>query len=263
MNETMLKKLESDSLQRIEHAKTLQELEALDVELFGRKQGTLTEMLKTIKDLSLEEKKSFGMQINTLKATLQQAFDVKKTELLSVQSDLTPFDITEPYIHNHEKGTLHPITLLQQELEDFFVQLGFLVLDGPEIESEYYNFESLNIPADHPARDMQDTFYIENHPGMLMRTHTSSVQVRALREYGAPLQAIVPGRCFRNEATDARHEHTFYQLEGFVVGEGIRFSHLKGILEAMAQWLYGSATKVRLRPKFYRFVEPGVNGEVT
>lgn len=138
-----------------------------------------------------------------------------------------------------------------------------MVLDGPELESDYYNFEAVNIPPDHPARDMQDTFYIQGHPNWVMRTHTSSLQVRAMEKYGAPLRAIVPGRCFRNEATDPRHEHTLYQLEGIVIGHGINFSHLKGVIETVACHLYGPETKVRFLPKFYPFVEPGVRGEVT
>jgi phenylalanyl-tRNA synthetase alpha chain len=137
------------------------------------------------------------------------------------------------------------------------------VLDGPELESEYYNFTSLNIPADHPARDMQDTFYIKGHSDWVMRTHTSPVQVRSMQKYGAPLRAIIPGKCFRNEATDVRHEHTFYQLEGLVIDKDVNFSHMKGVLEAVFQHIFGPETKIRLRPKFYPFVEPGVNGEVT
>jgi phenylalanyl-tRNA synthetase alpha chain len=172
-------------------------------------------------------------------------------------------DISEPVLPRPEYGALHPITEVRQNLETFFRGKGFLVLDGPELESEFYNFEALNIPADHPARDMQDTFYIKDHPTLLMRTHTSGMQVRALQMYGAPLAAVVPGRCFRNEATDVRHEHTFYQFEGFVVGENVTLAHLKGTLEAAAQHLYGPQTQVRLRPKFYPFVEPGMNGEVT
>ena len=152
-----------------------------------------------------------------------------------------------------------------------------MVLDGPELESDYYNFTAVNIPANHPARDMQDTFYIKKHPNWLLRTQTTSVQVRAMQKYGlpalpdrqadgrqgAPLRAIVPGRCFRNEATDARHEHTLYQIEGVVIDQGINFSHMKAVLEKVVKHLYGAETKLRLRPKYYPFVEPGVNGEIT
>jgi phenylalanyl-tRNA synthetase alpha chain len=139
----------------------------------------------------------------------------------------------------------------------------FFIADGPELESDFYNFTALNIPPTHPARDMQDTFYIEGHEGVVMRTHTSPVQVRTLRKYGTPLRMIAPGRCFRNEATDVRHEHTFHQFEGLVVDKGISMADLKGVLEVVAKHLYGADTEIRLRPKFYPFVEPGVNGEVT
>ena len=146
--------------------------------------------------------------------------------------------------------------------------MGLMVLDGPELESDYYNFQALNIPKHHPARDMQDTFYIDkkNSEGeldLVMRTQTSPVQVRAMQKYGAPIRAVVPGRCFRSEATDVRHEHTLYQLEGLVVDENINFSHMKAILEAVGKKLYGQETKLRMRPKYYPFVEPGSNGEYT
>ena len=150
--------------------------------------------------------------------------------------------------------------------------MGFTVLDGPELESDYFNFEALNIPEHHPGRDMQDTFYVglnndEKFAGgdgkLLMRTHTSPVQVRAMLKYGAPLRVVVPGRCFRNEATDARHEHTFYQFEGLMIGEGVNFSHMKGVLEKIGKNLFSEQTQLRMRPKFYPFVEPGSNGEYT
>ena len=172
-------------------------------------------------------------------------------------------DITQPNLPKHESGHLHPITLVQNQLEDLFTSMGFAIEDGPELESEYYNFTALNIPETHPARDTQDTFYIKDHAGWVMRTHTSSMQVRAMQSNDLPMRVIMPGRCYRNESTDARHEHTFYQLEGFVVDENISFANLKGILEVVAKNLYGPEAKIRLRPKFYPFVEPGVNGEVS
>ena len=178
--------------------------------------------------------------------------------------------MTQPTMPPREQGHLHPVTQVQEELEELFTSMGFMVLDGPELESDFYNFTALNIPSSHPARDMQDTFYIDGKtakPGSeetawVMRTHTSTFQVRAMRKYGVPLRAVVPGRCFRNEATDARHEHTFHQLEGIVVGKGISFAHMKGVFQAVADHLYGKGTKIRLSPKFYPFVEPGVRGEL-
>src|SRR3989339_400955 len=185
-----------------------------------------------------------------------------------MQNSLNDFvDVTLPG-KKITKGHIHPITRIQNELEDLFIAMGFMVLDGPELESDFYCFEALNILKNHPARDMQDTFYIDpasikNSKGgfdkngeydMVMRTHTSPVQVRAMQKYGAPLRAIVPGRCFRNEATDVRHEHTLYQIEGLMIDRDINFSHLKAMLEIVGKKLYGEDTRLRMRPKFYPFV---------
>jgi phenylalanyl-tRNA synthetase alpha chain len=264
---THLEQLESTALSAIASAKTLKQLEEIELLFLGRKQGELTNFMKTLKDMTPEERKQVGEAANAVKEKIEKVIAQKKSELQ--QAEWTQklaeeqIDITQPSLPPKSYGHLHPITLVQRDLEDFFTSMGFMIADGPELESEYYNFDAVNVPANHPARDMQDTFYIKHHPNWVMRTHTSSVQVRALQKYGAPIRAIVPGRCFRNEATDARHEHTFNQLEGVVVDTHITFAHLKGTLEAVAKHLYGEETKVRLRPKFYPFVEPGVNGEVT
>ncbi len=254
--------IQSEAIEQIHKACTMPELDTIELSLFGRKHGMLSEILKGLKDLDVAARKVQGELANDAKGAIQSELDERRAELIEQETG-GDIDVTECLIPPLPRGTLHPITLISDELEDMFSGMGFRVYDGPEIETEYYNFEALNIGVDHPARDMQDTFYIKDLPGRLMRTHTSSSQVRAMREFGAPLAVIVPGRCFRNEATDARHEHTFFQLEGFVVGSDISFAHLKGILEATARHLYGSDTQVRLRPKYYPFVEPGVNGEVT
>lgn len=255
--ESTLKK----GLQAVAAAKNIDELNDIEQRFFGRKSGEFNAFLKSIKSLSDEEKRTRGAQIQAANKELVRALEEKKKELGATHT--ITLDLSEPSFDGGQRGTLHPITQIQWKLEDFFVRMGFAVLDGPELETDYYNFESLNFPADHPARESQDSFYIANMPGRLMRTHTSSMQVRALREYGSPLHAIIPGRCFRNEATDSRHEHTFHQLEGFMVGTDVSFAHLKGLLEATARELYGSDVRVRLRPKYYPFVEPGVNGEVS
>jgi len=255
--------LQSEAIDAIRTARTLDELEQVEFVYFGRKQGVLTEILKGLKDMDAETRKVVGQRANDAKAAVQSAIIQRRGELLDQETDRAPFDVTECSVSQVPKGGVHPITRIQEELEECFSQMGFRIYDGPELESDYYNFEALNFDPDHPARDMQDTFYIKNLPGRLMRTHTSSAQIRAMREFGAPVAVIVPGRCFRNEASDARHEHTFFQLEGFVVGEDISFAHLKGILEITARYLYGDDTVVRMRPKYYPFVEPGVSGEVT
>jgi hypothetical protein len=203
----------------ISQISTLAELEALDTKYLGRKQGELTNLLKGLKDLSAEEKSTVGPEANRIKTTLEAAFAEKKSALcaaaLASQLERERIDITEPPLPATTLGHLHPSTHLEREIEAFFTGLGFITLDGPELESDYYNFTAVNVPEHHPARDMQDTFYVKNNLStdsstdkLVMRTHTSSVQVRALQAYGAPLRAIIPGRCFRNEATDPRHEHT-------------------------------------------------------
>jgi phenylalanyl-tRNA synthetase alpha chain len=256
----------------IEKAKDLKFLSELEIKFLGRK-GDFTKILRSLKDLEVKERKKIGFLANQIKKEIQEKIILKK-EFLNTGACEDDFDITLPG-DKKERGHLNPITIIQNELEDLFYSLGFTVLDGPELESDYYNFEALNVPKYHPARDMQDTFYIDpasikyenkeknNEFDMVMRTQTSPMQVRAMRKYGAPLRAIIPGRCFRSEATDVRHEHTFYQVEGIMVDKNINFSHLKGVLEIVGKKLYGEDTEFRMRPKFYPFVEPGANGEYT
>ncbi|MBI5229755.1 MAG: phenylalanine--tRNA ligase subunit alpha [Candidatus Magasanikbacteria bacterium] len=261
--EHSLKALQEKALKEIAGANDIDALETVEIQYMGRAAGELTAILKNLKDVPAAERPRTGALANEIKQDIEAQILERREALLAREENESVFDVTESYVPRRESGTLHPTTQIQYELEDFFAAMGFRIIDGPELESDFYNFSALNIAPDHPARDMQDTLYIKDHPTWLMRTQTSSVQVRAMREYGAPLQAIASGRCFRNEATDARHEHTFHQLEGFVVGEDVSFAHLKGILDAVARHLYGEDTQVRLRPKYYPFVEPGVNGEVT
>ncbi|KKW42992.1 MAG: Phenylalanine-tRNA ligase alpha subunit [Candidatus Magasanikbacteria bacterium GW2011_GWA2_56_11] len=262
-----LYRIKQELADRLKTANDLPGWEALEAEYFSRTAGKFTNLIKKLKQLPEEERKIMGRLGNEVKDEMLSALSARRSFLEGARfarlAETEAIDVTAPFLPPLPMGHLHPTTHVQSDLEDLFTSMGFTILDGPELESEYYNFESVNIPADHPARDMQDTFYIKGHPHWVMRTHTSPVQVRALERYGVPIRAIVPGRCFRNEATDPRHEHTLYQLEGLVVDRQITFSHLKGILETVARYLYGEATQVRLRPKFYPFVEPGVNGEVT
>ncbi len=251
----------------VNEVKSLVDLVQLENTFFGRKSGEFTNLMKSMREIGGEKKKEFGQMINEVKDELQSRIEEVRSRIQDEKIEHSikeeTIDVTEPKLDVEERGHLHPITKMQYEIMDFFRSMGFVTEFGPELESEYYTFEALNIPSHHPARDMQDTFFIEGLPGAVMRTHTSSVQVRALEKYGAPIRMIAPGICFRNEATDPRHEHSFYQLEGLVVNKDISFAHLKGVLEKFAKFLYGEKTEVRLRPKFYPFVEPGVNGEVT
>jgi len=259
-----IKKEFETKIKKIADAASLGELEQ---KYFSRKNGKFTELMKGLKDLAVEARKDAGLMLNNVKTELEHLLEEKKKEFekekMSRLFEKEKIDVTQPLLTEQTVGHLHPNTLIQYSLEDLFTSMGFMVWDGPELESDYYNFTALNIPETHPARDMQDTFYIKGHSDWVMRTHTSSFQVRAMEKFGVPLRLIVPGRVFRNESTDPRHEHTFYQLEGVVVDKNITFSHLKGVLETVAKHLYGEETQVRLRPKFYPFVEPGVNGEVT
>ncbi len=175
------------------------------------------------------------------------------------------FDVTLPG-EKIMSGHLHPLTLVQRDLEKIFKSMGFMILEGPELESDYYNFEALNIPKTHPARDMQDTFYIEDKGkelDMVMRTHTSNVQVRAMEKYGAPMRAVALGRIFRNEATDASHEHTFHQIEGIMIDENISLANLAAVLKEMFTGLYQQEVNIRMRPGYFPFVEPGLEVEMS
>jgi len=261
-----LEQLKQEILEQLQAVKDSQLLQEIENKYLGRK-GELSNLLKSIKDLEEKTRQEVGQFANEVKNEVNNKFNELKNRFNSQAGKETFIDVTLPG-PSIPRGHLHPITIIQKELEDLFTSMGFMVLDGPELESDYYNFESLNIPAHHPARDMQDTFYIDkkNKTGdydLLMRTQTSPMQVRAMQKYGAPLRGIIPGRVFRSEATDVRHEHTFYQLEGLVIDKNINFAHLKGVLELVGQKLYGENTKLRMRPKFYPFVEPGSNGEYT
>lgn len=265
--QSKLEQLKKEALLAIKAVKDKVQLEEVENALLGRKSGELTNLLKGLKNLGDDMRKSVGQLANEVKQVIEAEIAVKRSAFEGAEMDERfkeeTIDITAPSLPKKVRGHYHPNTLVQRDLENLFTSMGFAVLDGPELESDYYNFTALNIPETHPARDMQDTFYIKDHSNWVMRTHTSPMQIRAMQKYGAPLRVIIPGKCFRNEATDVRHEHTFYQMEGLVVDANITFSHMKGILEVVAKHLYGPETKVRLRPKFYPFVEPGVNGEVT
>jgi phenylalanyl-tRNA synthetase alpha chain len=258
-------KMRQDALRAVAGIVDREILEKLRVEFLGRK-GKRAELMKEMATLASQERKLVGAVAHEVKAAMEAVFvDAEKRAVAAEQSEAAEqerVDVTQPLVSPRRRGHLHPVTQVREDLEDLFTSMGFVVTDGPELESDYFNFTALNIPPTHPARDMQDTFYLDAHPHTVMRTHTSPVQIRGMRRFGFPLRLIVPGRCFRNEATDVRHEHTFHQLEGVVVDHGITFGHMKGVLESVAKHLYGQETRIRLRPKFYPFVEPGVNGEV-
>lgn len=253
-----MKEIREQFLADLANARTAQEIDELRIRYLGRK-GTITTLAKTtdFSKLSAEEKRQFGGQLNELKNLATEEL-AKAAEAAKHRAQTTPsmakLDLTLPGT-GHSVGSLHPITLVQMELEEIFRGMGFRVLTGFEVEKEYYNFDAVNIPSDHPARDMQDTFWLTN--GMLMRTHTSANQVRALEEYGAPLRAIFPGRCFRYEAIDPSHENTFWQLEGLLVDKQISVANLIAVMKTLLSEVFHRDVSVRLRPGFFPFVEPG------
>jgi phenylalanyl-tRNA synthetase alpha chain len=277
-----LQKIKQQILDELKRTQTLEQLDDLHKKYFSRKSGELNRLIKDIRQVEKELKPIMGKFVNEIKEEVERAFNEVKDKL-TIKSRVTSqkskvFDLTLPGT-SKDIGNLHPLTQVQEEIEDVFKSLGFMILDGPELESDWYNFEALNIPADHPAREMQDTFYINNqeirdkkqinskfhpesssgpNPKLVMRTHTSNVQVRAMEKYGVPLRCIVPGRVFRHEATDSRHEHTFYQVEGLMIDENIFLSHLKAVIDAFIKAILGQQFKMRLRPGFFAFVEPGL-----
>ncbi len=245
------------TLQSIRDASTLEDLEAIRVDVLGRK-GKLAQLGKQLGAMPAEERAEFGKSLNAAKQTLEPAFDEKKAQLeklaLDRRLEAEWVDLTLP-APGPRRGSLHPVTQIQSEIEDLFVSLGFAVLDGPEVETEHHNFDALNIPRDHPARDAQDTFWLTD--GNLLRTHTSPVQVRGMERLGAPLRVIAPGRVFRNEEVDASHEHTFYQVEGMMIDHEVSVGHLVYFMKTMLGAVFHREVSVRLRPGFFPFVEPG------
>jgi phenylalanyl-tRNA synthetase alpha chain len=243
--------------EQLEHAVTLEEVEVIRVEALGRK-GKLAEISKEFGKLSPEDRAALGKRLNTVKQELESKIVSRKSALessaLTARLESEWIDLTSP-APGPRPGSLHPVTQVQRELEQLFISMGFAVLDGPEVETEYYNFDALNIPADHPARDMQDTFWLKD--GRLLRTHTSPVQVRGLETLGPPLKMIAPGRVFRNEEVDPSHEHTFYQLEGMMVDHDVSVAHLIYFMKTLLSAIFKREVTVRLRPGFFPFVEPG------
>jgi phenylalanyl-tRNA synthetase alpha chain len=257
MLDESIQELESRSLARIRSATTPDELEAVRVDALGRKAG-LTQFSREMGKLAPEERARIGKLLNGARQKLEEALEARKQQFaeaaMGAKLDAEWVDLTLP-APGPRRGHLHPITRIQRELEELFVSLGFAVLDGPEVETEYHNFDALNIPAEHPARDLQDTFWLDG--GNLLRTHTSPVQVRGIQRLGPPLRMVAPGRVFRNESVDASHEHTFYQLEGMMVDREVSVGHLIYFMKTMLAGIFQRDVTVRLRPGYFPFVEPG------
>ena len=230
---------------------------------FVGKKGKLSALMRGLKDMNPEERKQFGAASNELKDKIEHDLIEKGKAIESarleaaLESDWLDYSLRDSLLEQGlQGGGLNPLTLVQREVEDIFTSMGFLVLDGPHIETEYYNFEALNTPSNHPARDMQDTFWFKDLP-LLLRTQTSAVQIRGMEQHKPPFRFIVPGKVFRAERTDASHEAVFHQLEGMMVAEGIDVSHLIYFMKTLLSEVFGREVEIRLRPGYFPFVEPG------
>ncbi|RKX62907.1 MAG: phenylalanine--tRNA ligase subunit alpha [Thermodesulfobacteriota bacterium] len=253
-----IEKLKKEIWESFEKIESLSQLEKFRIKYLGKK-GEITSYLKLLKDFPLEEKKRLGKELNELKSQLEKKLKSKEREILFKEEDKDlGLDLTLPG-RFPSVGTLHPISQIIDELCEIFSRLGFEVVTGPEIETEYYNFTALNIPDWHPARDMQATFYLKN--GALLRTHTSPMQIRAMLERTPPLRIVAPGKVYRCDA-DVRHSPMFHQIEGLMVDEDVSFTDLKGILTYFAKEIFGEKTKVRFRPSYFPFTEPSVEMDI-
>ena len=249
----------SEAREKIDASPDAAVLKDVERHYLGRR-GVVANLLATIGDLPTEERKSVGQGANRLKQAIQVAVDARAAVLnetrLAAERSGAGFDPTLPPARL-ETGSLHPVTQVTRELEDLFISMGYSILDGPEVELDYYNFEALNLHKDHPARDSHDTFFCDDEGRLLMRTHTSPVQVRAMEQLDPPFRVVAPGKCFRQETTDASHDHTFYQMEGMVVDRDISVGHLIGAMRTLLRGIFRKDLDVRLRPGYFPFVEPG------
>lgn len=250
------------AIKEIAQTQTVAALETVRVNVLGKK-GALSEILKGLGKASADDRPKIGAVANEWKSKIEIALDTKRDELenkeLEAKLLTEKIDVTLPGRIIH-RGALHPITQATRKLIDVFSRIGFDLMTGPEVETDYLCFEAVNIPKDHPARDMQDTFFLG--PGVLLRTQTTAIQTRAMRNSKPPVRIICPGAVFRND-NDATHSPMFHQIEGLWIDEGVKMSHLKGVLDLFAKEVFGSQTKIRLRPSYFPFVEPGAEVDVS
>jgi len=247
----------------IQNISSAQSLEELRLKYLGRK-GLLAQLTTSIPSLPAEQRSVVGQQVNDLKNRILSLINEKQKSLGLQSAKPTPgmVDISLPGI-TQDLGRLHPLTQVMDEICTIFQRLGFSVVEGPEIETEYNNFTGLNIPLEHPSREAFDTFYLKDQDKLLLRSHTSPVQIRAMQSARPPLAVIVPGRVYRPDAVDASHSFMFHQIEGFMVDEGIKFSDLKGVLEIFAKAVFGQEIKMRFRPHFFPFTEPSAEVDIS
>ena len=258
-----LKAISEKATNALKNVTAQSELEELRVAFFGKK-GELTGILKQMGKLSAEERPAMGQLANTVRSDIEAKIAEKSAAIKKIEQakklEKETIDVTLPG-KKSEKGGLHPLNTVLKDMINIFQSMGFDVVDGPEVETEYYNFEALNVPADHPARDMQDTFYVGD--GLILRSQTSATQIRTMENRKPPIRMICPGRVYRADDVDATHSPVFHQIEGLVVDKGITMCDLKGTLEQFAKEIYGSDTKVKFRPSFFPFTEPSVEVDVS
>ncbi len=271
-----IEKIKNEAEKLIRKANDARFLEDVRIKYLGRKSGEITKIVKLIPDLPLEEKKKIGPAVNALKREVEELLENRLEALKSSASKSSALDVTMPG-KKVFLGHLHPLTLVEKEIREIFKAMHFSVIEGPEVETEYYNFDALNIPKNHPARDMWDTFWLRQNElkvpsragksekskdRLLLRTHTSPMQVRYMEKHKPPFQIIVPGRVFRYEATDASHEINFHQVEGLMVGKDINLANFKFVFQEFFKRLFKKNVAIRLRPSYFPFVEPGLEVDV-
>lgn len=237
------------------------ELEALRIKYLSKK-GVMNELMTAFRDVPGDQKRELGQKLNTLKNALQDKINGLRLALSTKDNNHDDLDLTRtPY--PIKVGTRHPLSIVKSEIIDIFSRLGFSLADGPEIEDDWHVFSSMNFPEDHPARDMQDTFFVEQHPDIVLRTHTSSIQSRVMETNEPPIRVICPGRVYRNEAISARAHCFFHQIEGLYIDKDVSFTDLKQVLLTFAREMFGAETKIRLRPSYFPFTEPSAEMDIS
>ena len=243
------------------HASNAEELEALRIKYLSKK-GAINDLMADFRNVAADQKKEVGMRLNELKTKAQDKINALKEMFESQDNDCDGLDLTRS-AYPVELGTRHPLTIVKNEIIDIFARLGFSIAEGPEIEDDWHVFSALNFAEDHPARDMQDTFFIEAHPDVVLRTHTSSVQTRVMETSQPPIRIICPGRVYRNEAISYRAHCFFHQVEGLYIDKNVSFTDLKQVLLQFAQEMFGPETKIRLRPSYFPFTEPSAEMDIS
>lgn len=262
-SELVKKEFEADRAKAVSEAKP-EAVESLRVTYLGRK-GKVTALMEDLRNVSKEDRPAAGKAVNAIRQSIEASIEELKSEArsweLAAILNRAPLDVSLPVGESEQIGSIHPVSLVRQQLIKVFRSLGFTVVDGPEIDFDFFNFSALNIPDHHPARDMQDTFYVDAPEKMLLRTHTSNIQIHTMLNERPPLRIIAPGRVFRCD-NDMTHTPMFHQIEGFVVDENVTFAHLKGTIDTFLKAIFGASLKTRFRPSFFPFVEPGAEFDV-